>query len=362
VAADALQVHQFVPVLLPHDAVGNHTLETRRALKEGGLDGRIWAVSVHPQLGRYGRPYGEFTGAVRRRGRRVLLYQAASVSGGIVDFLIKRSEPKIISYHNLTPARFYQSYEPATAAGLTEAAQELERLARCVRVGLAASEFNAADLRKMGVRDVRVVPPYLGPGLRAEPDPDTLARLGAGKKGIDLLFVGRIVPNKAHQRLVRMMVAMRAAIDPKARLHIVGPAGPEAYRRVLVGLVERLVPGGVIFTGAVSDADLAAHYRHADAFVCLSEHEGFGVPLVEAMRARVPIVAYDAGAVGETLAGTGVLLRTVDPRTVAEVVARVACDQHLRGELTSRQLRRAAELESFPRDEVILRAVEAAES
>jgi glycosyltransferase involved in cell wall biosynthesis len=352
--AEMPQVHQFVPVLLPKDAVGNHTLQTHRALEGGGMSGKIWAVSVHPQLAGYGRPYGEFPRAARRAGRRVLLYQAASVSGGIVDFLIQRSEPKVINYHNLTPPRFYEPYEPATAEGLTEAGRELERLARHVQVAIADSEFNAADLRAMGVEDVHVVPPYLGPGLRADPDPATLAALDASRKGVDLLFVGRIVPNKAHKHLIRMMAAMRAAIDPGARLHIVGPPGPETYRQVLIGLAERLVPGGVVFTGGVSDGQLAAHYRHADVFVCLSEHEGFGVPLVEAMRARLPIVAHDAGAVSETLGGTGVLLRTLDPRVVAEVVARVARDETLRVELRSRQLIRAAELESFPRDEAIV--------
>jgi glycosyltransferase involved in cell wall biosynthesis len=279
------------------------------------------------------------------------------VSGGIVDFLLGRPEPKVINYHNLTPARFYEAYEPANAANLAVASRELRRLARQVRVAIADSEFNAADLREMGVEDVRVVPPYLSRGMRADPDPATLAALEAGRTGIDLLFVGRIVPNKAHQHLVRMMAAMRAAIDPGARLHVVGPPGPETYRRVLMGLVERLVPGGVVFTGAVSDAELAAHYRHADAYVSLSEHEGFGVPLVEAMRAELPIVAYDAGAVGETLGGTGVLLRTVDPTVVAEVVARVARDDVLRAELKARQLERAVELESFPRDEAIVRVL-----
>ena len=361
--AEGLQVHQFVPVLLPQDAVGNHTLETHRALAEGGMDPRLWAATVHPQLARVGRPYRRFPATPdRRAGRRVLLYQAASVSGGIVDFLMKRPEPKVINYHNLTPARFYEPYEPATAAGLVEASRELRKLAEQVRVAIADSEFNAAELRAMGVEHVKVVPPYMARGLRVEPDPAALGTLEASRRGIDLLFVGRIVPNKAHQHLVRMMAAMRAAIDPGARLQVVGPPGPESYRRVLVGLVERLVPGGVMFTGAVTDAELAAHYRHADAFVCLSEHEGFGVPLVEAMRAELPIVAYDGGAVGETLGGTGVLLRTVDPRTVAEVVARVAGDETLRAQLTRRQLERAAELESFPRDQAIVRTLLEAEA
>src|SRR5207249_4314587 len=113
----------------------------------------------------------------------------------------------------LTPARFYQPYEPATATGLNEACRELERLARRVRVAIAASEFNASDLRAMGVDDVRVVPPYLGPGPRAEPDPAMLEALDADRRGMELLFVGRIVPNKSHQHLIRMMASIRATID-----------------------------------------------------------------------------------------------------------------------------------------------------
>jgi glycosyltransferase involved in cell wall biosynthesis len=359
---EALSVDQFVPVLLPHDAVGNHTLQAHRALQQAGINARIWAVSVHPQLARWGRSYRRFPRAARRGGRRVLLYQAASISGGIVDLLLERPEPKVINYHNLTPAAFYQPYEPVAAQELVDAARELGRLARQARVGIADSEFNAADLRTMGVEDVRVVPPYLGPSVRAEPDPAALATLRAGRTGIELLFVGRLVPNKAHQHLIRMMAAMRAAVDPGARLHVVGPHGPETYRQVLVGLAQRLAPGGVLFAGAVSDAELAAHYRHADAFVCLSEHEGFNLPLVEAMRAELPVVAYDAGAVAETLGGTGVLLRTTEPRAVAEVVAHVVGDGALRAELTSRQRARAVEIESFPRDEAIVRAVRATEA
>src|SRR5207302_480099 len=193
---DALSVDQFVPVLLPHDAVGNHTLEAHRALQQAGMSARIWAVSVHPQLARWGRSYRKFPRSAQGGGRRILLYQAASISGGIVELLLQRPEPKVINYHNLTPAEFYRPYEPATAQELEDAARELARLARQVRVAIADSEFNAADLRAMGVEDVRVVPPYLGHSVRADPDPAALAALEAGRRGIDLLFVGRLVPNK----------------------------------------------------------------------------------------------------------------------------------------------------------------------
>jgi glycosyltransferase involved in cell wall biosynthesis len=122
----------------------------------------------------------------------------------------------------------------------------------------------------------------------------------------------------------------------------------------LARLAERLAPGAVTFTGGVSTAELVAYYRRADVFLCMSEHEGFGVPLVEAMRMRLPVVAYDAGAVAETLDGAGVLVGTRDPRVVAEVVARVAADPALAAELCRRQLERAAELEAYPRDEMLV--------
>jgi glycosyltransferase involved in cell wall biosynthesis len=130
--------------------------------------------------------------------------------------------------------------------------------------------------------------------------------------------------------------------------------------RAIQRLREKLGSEGIAFTGSITEASLAAHYREADVYVCLSEHEGFGLPLIEAMRAGVPVVAYDAGAVAETLGGSAVLMRTLDPRVIAEVVARVASDEDLRKELIGRQYDRVAELENVPRDEAIVECVSAA--
>ena len=121
--------------------------------------------------------------------------------------------------------------------------------------------------------------------------------------------------------------------------------------------IDRLTPGAVVLTGPVSDAQLAAYYAQADMFICLSEHEGFGLPLIEAMRAQVPVIAYDAGAVGETMGSAGVLVRTLEPAVLAEVVARVATDKQLQGELRERQATRAAELEGFPRQQALMSAL-----
>ena len=344
-----------MPALLPADAVGHHTLQTHRALQEAGVAAAIWALTIDSQLTGCARPCSDFgRGGGEGGGASVLLYQAASDSAGIVPMLLDRPEVKAISYHNVTPASYFEPFDPVTAAGLRAAAREVRALAPRVGAAIAASEFNAAALREMGADPVHVVPPYLGPVLRAAPDPATLAALDDRRPGTSLIFVGRIAPNKGHEHLIRLLAAMRGGIDPEATLWLVGPPGPPLYMRALQRLVDALAPGAVELAGPVSTAELLAYYRRADVFVCMSDHEGFGIPLVEAMRMEVPVVAYDAGAVAETLGGAGVLVRTREPRFLAELVARVAGDAELRLQLRRRQLQRAAELESFPRDQKLV--------
>jgi L-malate glycosyltransferase len=351
-------VHQFVPSLLPRDAVGNHMLATRRDLRRSGVPASIWASVVHPSLRRWAAPYEDYPD--RHRGAPVILYELASKSGSVLEFLLGRPEPKVLSYHNLTPALFFSPYDEETAAWLRVAQGERRRLCEHARVAVAASEFNARDLRSEGVPDVRVIPPYLGASARARPDPRTLRRLRAERRGTDVLFVGRLTPNKGHAHLIRLLAVLRAAVDPGARLLLVGSPGPPAYVLALTRMIDRLAPGAVVLTGSVSEAELAAYYAHADVLVCLSEHEGFCLPLVEAMRARVPVVAYAAGAVAETLGGAGIVLETRDPSAVAEVVRRVAEDADLRRQVCDRQQGRARELEEFPRPARLLEAIRAA--
>jgi glycosyltransferase involved in cell wall biosynthesis len=173
-----------------------------------------------------------------------------------------------------------------------------------------------------------------------------------------------VVPNKGHVHLLRAFAAYRRTVDPGARLFVVGSWGPPPYMDRLFRLREALGAESVAFTGAVAAPSLVAHYRAADAFVCLSEHEGYGIPLVEAMRFDVPVIAYDAGAVAETLGDAGVLLGTLDARYVAEIIGRVAGDPSLRARLVERQRARMADLEALPRDELqveaITRAIETA--
>lgn len=355
------EAHQFLPSLGWRDAVGTHTLEMRRALAAAGIRGRIWAEEIQSEMARFAGPPEGYPGLrSARKGANLLIYQASTGSHGMVETLAQRPEAKTIYYHNITPARFFETYVPAAALSLARGRHELSLLAPHLRLAMANSRYSAAELRALGVEDVRVIPPYLPPTMSAAPDPAYARWLRRTRRGTDILAVGRVVPHKGHVHLLRAFAALKAAIDPGARLLVVGAWGPEAYMRALFGLRERLGLEAVAFTGSVSEASLAAHYREADLYLSLSEHEGFGLPLVEAMRHDLPVVAYAAGAVEETLDGAGLLLPTLDPPTVAEVIGRVAGDEALRRAMVKSQRDRVAEVEAFPRDEQVVRAVETA--
>src|SRR5207248_9656296 len=157
---------------------------------------------------------------------------------------------------------------------------------------------------------------------------------------------GRLAPNKAQHDLIKALAAYRRLYDPRARLHLVGTSSSESYRTALVAYADALdLVDAVEFTGSVSDGELAAHYRAADVFVCVSEHEGFCVPLLEAMHHRVPIVAYSAAAVPETVGDAGVLLDAKDAYTVATAVHRVVTDNELRAQLIEAGIERLREFD-----------------
>jgi glycosyltransferase involved in cell wall biosynthesis len=355
------EVHQFLASMGFRDAVGTHAIETRRALASAGIGGALWAEDIQSEMARETRTFDLYQSLrPKRRRSATLLYQASTGTRGLVSDLVGWPEPKMIYYHNITPARFFEAWAPGDALNLARGREELKVLAPHVRVAVANSQYSASELVGLGIEDVRVVPPYLPPALDTPPNPTHAQWLRRTKRGLDVLSVARLVPHKGHLHLLRAFAALRAAVDPGARLFVVGAWGPEAYMRALFRLRDKLGVEGIAFTGSVSAATLAAHYQTADVFLSLSEHEGFGLPLIEAMRQGVPVVAYDAGAVGETLDGAGVLLGTLDPLVVAEVVARVGGDDDLRAQLRDRQRERVNRIDGVPRDALLVEAVLAA--
>lgn len=325
-------VHQFVPTLSPRDAIGAHTLLAQTLLREMGLRSDLYADHVHPDLAGRARPFHEY-GRARRRRPEVLLYQA-SIGSRVAEYLLERPETKLVNFHNITPVRALEGWEPGLCDELADGRRQLGQLASVTTHAIAVSRYNQAELVAAGYASTSVAPLLLdvaSPGAGAHRPTLAWLRSSAERGGANLLFVGRIVPNKAQHDLVKALAVYRRLYDPCARLHLVGGATSPTYLHALKRFAAHLgLRDAVGFPGSVTQAELTAYYEGADAFVCLSDHEGFCVPLVEAMRHRLPIVAYASSAVPETLGQAGLALETKDPMTVAAAVARVLGDGELR--------------------------------
>ncbi len=353
-----LAIHQFVPTLAARDAIGQHTLGVRRILHEEGIASEIFVENVTaPELRDITAPYRSFLGGAPDE-RTVLLYQA-SVGSRIADFLIARPEPLWLDYHNITPASFFEPWDPMVSVHLRSGRAELSRLANRTEMGLADSAFNAAELDALGYRASAVVPILLDPkDFAHDVDDAALARLQREHRGTDWLFVGRIAPNKAQHDLVKAFACYQRVFDPEARLHIVGGYSSREYHDAVFGFARELGLGDQIdFAGSVSAGELAAHYANADVFVCVSEHEGFCVPLLEAMWHGVPVVAYAAGAVPETVGAGGTLLDRKDPMTVAAAVWHGQHDPERRARMIAAARERVAAFAPARTREALLAAI-----
>ncbi|HEY6622249.1 MAG TPA: glycosyltransferase family 4 protein [Acidimicrobiales bacterium] len=339
-------VHQFVPALLPRDATGDHTLALREALRAQGWQSDIYVEAAHDELQSEATYFEEYTR--RSRPGDILVYQA-STGSPVAEYLLGRPETLVLDYHNITPASFYAPWEPHTAEKVTEARRQVAALAPRAALGVAHSQFSAAELASFGCPSTVVVPILVSVGQWSQtPDPETAAAFASrADGGTVVLFVGRLSPNKAQHELVQALWLYRRWYDPRARLLLVGPAISGGYADAVVDLAAELgLAGAVVHGEHLTSAELAAWYGAAHVFVCLSDHEGFCIPLLEAMQFDLPIVAFAAGAVPETVGPAGVLLEVKRPSVVAAAIDRVRSDAGLAGSLVALGRRRLSDFEA----------------
>lgn len=314
-------VHQFHPTLAPGDAMSDHVFALRARFREWGYASEAYAVEVKPGLEGEAHSYRELFRALAPQDTLLLHF---SMGHEAFDELVKIPARRVLVFHNVTPPEFFVGINPHSAAHARLGLRQLARLAPSIELGIGVSEFDREELEAAGYGRTAHVPILIDwSRYDIEPDPDVRALLaGIHTK---LLFVGRISPNKRQDELIRMLAYYRRCIDPEAILILVGSHRdqPQYYAR-LRALAEQLGLGSAVrFTGAITLAQLLAYYRAASAFVSLSEHEGFGVPLLEAMYLGAPVVALEAAAVGETVGRAGVLLPTKDLAEAAEACALV---------------------------------------
>ncbi|HZP95092.1 MAG TPA: glycosyltransferase family 4 protein [Candidatus Limnocylindria bacterium] len=314
-------VHQFHPVLAPGDAMSDHVFALRARFREWGYASEAYAVEAKPGVDGETRSYRELFRSVRPEDTLVLHF---SMGHEVFDELAKLPARRVLVFHNVTPPEFFVGLNPHAAAHARLGIRQLQRLAPSIDLAVGVSEFNRRALEAAGYARTACVP-ILVDWSRYAIDPDAEVRALLAGIHSKLLFVGRISPNKRQDELIRMLAYYRRCIDPEAILVLVGSHRdqPQYYAR-LRALADALgVASAVRFTGPVSLPQLVAYYRAASCFVSLSEHEGFGVPLLEAMFLGAPVVALDAAAVGETVDGAAVLLPRKDLAEAAEACALV---------------------------------------
>ena len=333
-----MRVVQLLPTLSFGDAIGNDTIALRGVIREMGYSTDIYAENIDKRLP------SDIAQTIDKlcnlSENDVIIYHKST--GTDLSFRLEEFRSRrIMVYHNITPPEFFRSYSiPATQ--LTELGYKgVDFLRDKVDYVMADSAFNKGELVKRGYTCPIDVRPILikFEDYKQAPDEATVKKYSDGKK--NLIFVGRIAPNKKQENVIKAFYCYKK-LNPESRLILVGSErGMENYQERLVKYAKALGIGDdVVFTGHIKFSEILAYYHIADVFVCMSEHEGFCVPLVESMFFEIPIVAYDTSAISDTLGGSGLILDNNDPVFVAEVINRVLKDEKLREAIIEGQRRR----------------------
>jgi glycosyltransferase involved in cell wall biosynthesis len=327
-------VHQVLPAASPDDAVTNQAFAWQRLLAEWGHSTEIVAEHVHPDV-------GDRVHRLDRAGKRLIdegdLVLRYAIGSDTAELALKRPDRVALCYHNITPGEYLRDFNPAIAELCDRGREALKGFSRPAAL-IADSSFNALDLRVAGLGEATVVPLLLDvprtPPRRLDPHEQPT-----------VVSVGRIVPNKRLEDVIKVFALYQRHRAPGARLVLVGSsAGFENYRRALEQLVADVGAERVVFTGPISSRARDAWYEQADAYLSMSVHEGFCAPLVEAMAHGAPVVARAAGAVPETLGNAGLALDEDDLALFAEALHEVVASARTRAALSDAAAQRLEEL------------------
>ncbi|MDT7602612.1 MAG: hypothetical protein QOF61_609 [Acidobacteriota bacterium] len=311
-------VHQLLPDVVCGDAISNHALSLRDGLRAAGLISEVFAKRREAAMAEEARL---FTGSEIEADAGLIYHH--SIGSEVTAAATAHAGAKCLVYHNITPSEFYAPYRPGFAWLLETGRASLRRLARHFPCAVGDSAFNAAELAAQGFHAPGVLPVIVDPDRwNTEPDEALMRDLQDGRTNV--LFVGRIAPNKRQDALVHVF-AEYVRLDADARLVIAGEGREsDPYFQNLRRSVGRLgLAARVVVTGRITDAALLAYYRTAHLYLSPSEHEGFGVPLVETMWFDVPVLARGGTAVNSTLGDAGLVF---DSDMDAPRVARLAYD------------------------------------
>jgi glycosyltransferase involved in cell wall biosynthesis len=336
-----MKVNQFVSNFCFGDAISNNVRIIKNKFLEKGVSGEIFTQFPDGHSLKDSRFYTEYRG----NPENVLIMHGSTYSE-IFDFIADLPDKKVLIYHNITPPGFFRGYSDFFVEHLSKGLSQIQDMSKIFDLALGVSGFNAENLRTLGYKNVQRIPLFIDFSKYANSSDDFSYSSILSKFGKNILFVGRMAPNKKQEDVIKAFYLYKKYFDENAHLIFVGGAdGMENYLSLILALISELgLNDCVKITGKISDAELNFLYKNSDLFLSMSEHEGFFVPAIEAFYFDLPLLFFNAGAILETASGGGFSFDEKDFAQVAEIMNRVISDVKFREDLLSKQ---KSSLENF---------------
>lgn len=333
-----LRIVQLLPTLSYGDGIGNDALAIDAILKEMGHATKIYAENIDPRIK---KRLAENVDNMPKLGKNDIIIYHLSTGTDLNERLADYEGRKIVIYHNVTPAHFFKEYSISAMQLCERGRAAIDSLKDVADYCLVVSAFNGQELIERGYKCKIDILPILIPFEDYEKTPNKAIVKKYSDDWINIVFVGRVTPNKKQEDVIRTFYFYKKHINPKSRLFLVGSYnGLERYYDRLKNYVKELQLEDVYFTGHIKFDEILAYYRIADAFLCMSEHEGFCIPLLEAMYFKIPIVAYTCPGVKETLAYAGLKQEEKDFKVAAEMIHMLMQKEEFRKSIVEEQNRR----------------------
>ena len=329
-----MEIHQFATSLSYGDAISDEMLEIQRVLREQGYNSEIFIRFYEPRMARYIKDYKEYTQYSARDN--VVIFHF-SIGSPVSKMFFRIPDKKIMIYHNITPYDYFLDTHRILSRECYKGRLEIKLFVDKVDLALGDSEYNRQELEQFGYPNTGVLPLLMNlPKFDQPGDPVVRNIYDSGKWTI--LFVGRVIPNKKFENVIKIFNVYKKYFNPNSQLILAGDyRGMERYYAALQRLVDDLELSDVHITGHVEFTELVSYFKLADVYLSMSEHEGFGVPLCESFYNQVPVVALAAGAVEETMNGGGIILRKKDFFRTAVLLHRLQIDLDFRTKIVASQ-------------------------
>ncbi len=338
-------IHQFVHTLSYGDAISSEVLALRRSFRELGIPSEIYCINVHPRYKGEAHDYRDFVSqhGAGFSGTALLHYSLGSPLNDLYFSL--SSARRSLIYHNLTPPHWFEGVNPRIVADIKRGQEELPALCRVTDLLIADSNYNAGELKELGFEAV-VLPLMIDPARWDVPTNQGIAGLVKSGAEINLVHIGRFAPNKKIEEVIKVFYFLHHHINKNSRLWLVGiDIDTELYSFSIKRLVEELrLSHAVTFAGCLDDTEIRALYENCTAYLCMSEHEGFCLPAIEAMHFGLPVIAYDSSALSDTVGQGGIIVSEKRHPQIAELINQIHLDKELRDKLINAGKARVREL------------------